>query len=93
MAKIDKNDEFIRDFPVPTSCHLCSAEADVYWIQDNVLSLCRECAVSTLPRVMADAVVQTASREANVGTLLFDELQKIERQFWTTALNTKRPKT
>lgn len=65
------------------TCFCCGEEAEAVWHAGQSVAVCRGCAVSTLPALIADAVWAPAGRGA-IGW--FDRAWKdAERAFWRAA--------
>jgi hypothetical protein len=79
---------FTRDTwgPEVETCSFCGApQAAGWWHGEQRVSVCRTCAVQTLPRLMADALVGEREDFRHVYASLYRELLEAERHFWMAA--------
>jgi hypothetical protein len=65
-------------------CFVCQNPADAVWIGYQNVSVCRSCAVNTLPRLIADTVA--AQHQAGADYRVFEETEReIVAAFWKGA--------
>ncbi len=65
-------------------CSFCGNPAEAYWKNEEEVSVCYDCAISTLPKLMADAIGQGSSYSGMLDKMEL-ALLKIEAGFWRAA--------
>lgn len=73
--------EQITGESIKTTCSICGEnKADAYWRGDQEIYVCYECALSTFPRLMADAIAQRF-KHSTLGQA-FSDLKAVEKEYW-----------
>lgn len=95
MGTWDKNNEFMmsihgtKDDGSIRTCLGCGKEPDAIWAGKEVMTICRDCAISILPVLMADAICPQAMAVQGVKTMeiLKAHWGRAESYYWRAATN------
>ena len=76
------NSKIAKDFDIEKSCSFCGgSEVHCFWSDSETVRCCQKCALTVLPALVADAVVQDRE-SSNLLDNIDSALAKFEVNFW-----------